>query len=423
MTASRTPAPWQRPRGAVLLVVPAVGALVAGIAGGLLRAGLAPGGVLEGAGALLGGRAIVGHATLMIGGFLGTVIGLERAIALRHALAFTAPLASAAGVLALLAGAPVPAAALMLAAALAFCAANVALVAREPALHTGVLLAAAACWAAGTWRTLALALAPADGFGVAADVNAGPIAAGLAFLVLTVAAERLEMTRLMRRSTAVKALFVAIVAVVAIGVALTLAPPSAPIDDAAAAVSVAALGPLLFGAGLAALGAWLLAFDIARRTVTVPGLPRYMAACLLAGHAWLVVAGLAWIAVALGLPARDAALHALGLGFVFSMVMGHAPVVLPAVAGVRVRFGARFWAPFALLHATLLVRLLGGALDPAWRAAGAAGNAFAIAVFVATVASAIERRRRDMNPARTSPPPPGPTPDPAPPAPAPRHRP
>jgi hypothetical protein len=397
MTADRAPAPARRPRIAVLLVVPAVLALAAGIAGGLLRAGLAPGGVLEGAGALLGGRAIVGHATLMIGGFLGTVIGLERAIALRLPLAYAAPLASAAGVLALLAGASTLAAALMLAAALAFIAANLALVRREPALHTGVLLAAAACWGAGAWRTLALALAPADGFGVPADINAGPIVAGLAFLVLTVAAERLEMTRLMRRPLAVKAAFVGIVGVVVAGAVLALAGTAAPASFGGPDAGMPGPDPgsLLFGAGLAALGAWLLAYDVARRTITVPGLPRYMAACLLAGHAWLVVAGGAWVAVALGAPVRDAALHALGLGFVVSMVMGHAPVVLPAVAGVRVRFGARFWLPFALLHATLLARLLGGALDPAWRAAGAAGNAIAIAVFVATVASAIERRRRE----------------------------
>jgi hypothetical protein len=30
---------------------------------------------------------------------------------------------------------------------------------------------------------------------------------------------------------------------------------------------------------------------------------------------------------------RDAALHGLGLGFLFSMMLGHAPVILPAVAG------------------------------------------------------------------------------------------
>lgn len=36
------------------------------------------------------------------------------------------------------------------------------------------------------------------------------------------------------------------------------------------------------------------------------------------------------------------ALHALGLGFVFSMVMRHAPVILPAVARLRLSFGVAF---------------------------------------------------------------------------------
>ena len=40
-------------------------------------------------------------------------------------------------------------------------------------------------------------------------------------------------------------------------------------------------------AALLGLAIWLMAFDIARRTIAASGLSRYMAACLLAGYAWL----------------------------------------------------------------------------------------------------------------------------------------
>ena len=118
------------------------------------------------------------------------------------------------------------------------------------------------------------------------------------------------------------------------------------------------------------------------------GLSRYMAVCLLSGYAWLAVAGAAWAATALGLPWRDAALHALGLGFIFSMIMGHAPVILPAIARVKLQFGFFFYVPLAALHLSLALRLAWGALDPSQRAAGASYNAVAIALFAATVVGA-----------------------------------
>ena len=80
---------------------------------------------------------------------------------------------------------------------------------------------------------------------------------------------------------------------------------------------------------------------------------------------------------------RDTALHAPGLGFVLSMVMAHAPVILPAVAGVRLRFSALFYLPLAALHSTLIWRLV--AAPPA----GAVGNAVALLVFLMVVVGSV----------------------------------
>ena len=44
-------------------------------------------------------------------------------------------------------------------------------------------------------------------------------------------------------------------------------------------------------------------------------------------------------------------LHALGLGFVFSMVFGHAPIVVPAVLRVDVGYRRAFYVPLATLAA------------------------------------------------------------------------
>lgn len=354
-----------------LLVAGVATALLSGLAGGLLRAGVAWPAL---AGFPAGGIAVGAHAPLMVCGFLGTVIGIERAVAVRQRWAFAAPFASAAAALATLLAGPGLAAWLFVVAAAVFVAVNVVIVRRQRAAHTGLLLVSALAWLAG------------NGLAALRGVDAAAIAWWFAFLVLTIAAERLEMTRLMRRHPAAQPAFLAIVAALLAGAAATIVAPRA--------------GGVVYGLALAALAAWLLVFDIARRTVHAHGLSRYMALCLLGGHAWLLVAGFAWSATALGAPARDVALHALGLGFVIAMVMGHAPVILPAVARVKLQFGWPFYVPLVLLHGSLVWRFAAGASDPAARAAGAAANAAAIGLFALTALGAIVAWRR-VHPART----------------------
>ena len=96
-----------------------------------------------------------------------------------------------------------------------------------------------------------------------------------------------------------------------------------------------------------------------------------------------------------GSPAYDAALHALALGFVFSMVFGHAPIIFPAVLRVAVPYHPWFYVPLALLHGSLLVRLAGDAMgDFAWTRAGGLGNAVALLAFIVSTASAVVGGRK-----------------------------
>ena len=366
----RTPLGLQVARPALAVGVAAL--LVTSVVGGLLRAGVAV--PLPGDSAWPG-RAVLGHAFLMICGFMGTVIGIERAVAVKERLAFAAPASSAAAGVLMLAGAPGAAAWLAVLAAVAFIAVNVTVVLRQHAAHTLLLLAGAMAWLVGNLLQ-ALGSRPA-----------AVVPWWLSFLVLTIAAERVEMTRLMRRRRGATAGLVACLGLMLAG--------------SAAFASSPVWGGWLYGLSLAGLAAWLFCFDIARRTVASAGLARYMAVCLLLGYGWLAVSGAAWIATSLGYAARDAALHAFGLGFVFSMMLGHAPVILPALARVKLLFGAYFYLPLALLHVSLAVRLFLGPFDFGLLGAGASGNAAAIAVFAATVAgSALAWRLKHPAPSR-----------------------
>lgn len=141
---------------------------------------------------------------------------------------------------------------------------------------------------------------------------------------------------------------------------------------------------------------WLLAQDIALRTARGRGLSGYVGRCLLSGYVWLGVGAVVLAApgAAYASLAWDAGLHAIFLGFVFSMVFGHAPLVVPAIARAELRFHGGFYVPLALLHLSVAARLAGALADIASvRNAGGLLSTGAIALFVATLLWTIVRRR------------------------------
>jgi hypothetical protein len=303
------------------------------------------------------------HGPLMGGAFLGTVISLERAVALDAPWAYAAPLAAGCAGLAWILGLPVQAGGVLLTAGgLVLIAASVVIWRRQPELHNACLGAGAACWLIG-------------GAATAAGEISAATPAWLGFLVLTIAGERLELSRFMPPSPRAKIVFAGICTVLFLAIPLVILFPQPGWKAVAAA--------------LLALSIWLAAKDIARRTIRERGLTRYIAAALLSGYAWLAAGALIALAApdfAPGRPAWDAALHAWFLGFVFSMIFGHAPIIAPALLRVALPYRAWFYLPLVVLHASLAERIAGDLLlMPALRERGAVGNAAAIALFILTM--------------------------------------
>lgn len=310
------------------------------------------------------------HGPFMASGFFGAVIGLERAVALSRRWAYAAPLLTGLGVVAGIRGAPFAAVPLLfVAGGIVLLAASIAVFRRQRELFTLILALGAACWVLGNLVWLA-----------GRTVHAA-VPFWIAFLVLTIAGERLELSRLLPPSVNARRVFIVAVVVVLSGCVLS--------------VFAWPAGTLVLAAGLLMLALWLMRQDVARRTVKGRGLPRFVAVCLLSGYAWLALAGLAILAsggLGVGGPSYDAALHAVLLGFVFSMVFGHAPIILPAVLRVAVPYAPYFYMPLALLHVSLLVRLTGDWLTwPLWRAWGGAFNGIALLFFVLGTIAAVVR--------------------------------
>jgi hypothetical protein len=323
-----SPRRWQPLRLSLL----ALGAmsLLAGLWTGLERLGLPLPAVAT--------PALVHHSAFMISGFLGTVISLERAVALGRPWAYLAPALSAAGAIVLILGSPGFAAFLFLAAGLALTAGSALIAARHTAVFTITLAVAALCWAVGTLVWIA-----------GQDM---PAVSGwwLLFLILTIAAERLELSRLLQVSRASQAAFVLIASLVVVGAMRSeLDRPTAPSS----------------GLGLCLLTLWLVRHDVATRTIRQTGQARFSAACMLAGYVWLGAAGVLLLVAPPGSRAfsYDAAVHAVALGFVLSMIFGHAPIILPAVTGLRLRFTPVVYGPLALLHGAVLIRVAADLLE------------------------------------------------------------
>ncbi|MDE3088005.1 MAG: hypothetical protein KGJ80_01295 [Chloroflexota bacterium] len=314
------------------------------------------------------------HGPLMVAGFLGTLISMERAVALGRRWTYAAPLFSALGALVLISGlAPIAGALLVTLGSVGMVAIFVVIVRRQTVLFTITMALGAACWLIGNGMWL---------FGA-------PISRVVlwwaAFLVLTIVGERLELSRLLRLSRRTEILFLASIGIFLLGLV-------ADFIEGAVLTSGTDAGTRIAGAGMIAMALWLLRYDIARRTVRQTGLTRFIALALLAGYGWLLFGGLLRVMLG-GMTAGaqyDAMLHTVFLGFVMSMIFGHAPIILPAVLGRAMRYSPLFFAHLALLHLSLILRVAGdlsGVL--ALRQWGGMFNVIAVLLFLFATARAM----------------------------------
>lgn len=312
----------------------------------------------------------IAHGPLMVCGFFGTLIALERAVALNRRWMYLGPAASALGGLLLVAGHSLPAALLIVLASLSFSLVGWLIVRQAPANYTTVMAIGATSWLVGNLLWL---------FGLPLSIVVHWWAA---FLVLTIAGERLELGRLLRPSQNAQRAFLAATAAVLLGAAL---------------VAFNFLwGARLYNLGILALSLWFLRYDVVRVTLRTRGLPRYIAWALCLGYIWLgvsavlgflngpQVAGLLY----------DAYWHGMFVGFVLSMVFAHGPIILPAILGRTAVYHPILYAPLALLHTSLIVRIIGNLLlDPLIRRWGGLLNGFAILFFFISMAISFGRNR------------------------------
>jgi len=285
----------------------------------------------------LGEMMPLGHGPFMVVGFLGTLIGLERAAAINRVWPFGVPIASGMAALALMVGLPVlVSVSLTTVASVLMVLVFISLYRQSPGAHFVIMAISAAAWLIGNvlWSRRGSLYSVAPWW--------------VGFLVLMIAAERLQLTRVMQRSRRTLALFHLSAGVLLLGLVYSLLSFH--------------MGLRLAGIGLSALALWLLRNDISWSSIRQSGLPRFMAVCLISGYVWLGISGLLWLFLAHDFhsgPRYDAMLHTVFLGFVFSMIFAHAPIIFPSITGMALPFRCAFYGHLLLLHLALSLRIVG----------------------------------------------------------------
>ena len=309
------------------------------------------------------------HGPLLLCGFLGTVIGLEKASAIGKTWAYLAPFFAAVGAIRLILR-PDP-----FLASVAFVVASAililifgALLRRRTDFSEIVMLGGALAWLVGNviWMT---------GRSIPTAVSWW-----LAFPILIIVGERLELSRIVPKPPRAVAVLVAALGIYAAGVVWI----GWNLDFALR----------LQGLGLLLISSWLFRFDLARRTVRSSGVHRYTALCLLLGFVWLAVGG--GLATIWGLDLQglryDALIHSILLGFAFGMIFGHAPIIAPMLLGRRIAFDHLFYAPLILLQISLALRITSDLAE--WlpgRSWGALLNVASVLLFLMITARGLAR--------------------------------
>jgi hypothetical protein len=293
---------------------------------------------------------------LIVCGFLGTFFSLERAVTLKRAPAYLAPLLTVAGSIIIIARPTSKIGPLLaVAGSLVFFLVCLALLRRQFTLYEFFILLGSIQWTLGNaiwfmqWPVYNVTLW------------------WISFVLLATAGERLEIARMIHVGTGPWIILIAGLGAVFIGhivVALGhLSAPDSVMDIVGDAIydPRTRLGMRIAGVGMGVAAAWFIVKDPARAFLGRPGIAGYISFCMMAGYGWLAVAGFFSVRYA-GLVSGetyDSAVHMFFLGFLMSMIMGHGPVLVPSILELFLDMRPSFYVAPVLLHASLLLRVAG----------------------------------------------------------------
>jgi len=275
-------------------------------------------------------EAYVHHGAIMVGGFLGSLIMLEKVIPLKKTIFYIGPLLSASSILVFIFGSFQGAVTMLIVASIVFIAVYSTYLRTQQTLYLWLALMGAVCWLVGNVLLLSERFYPV----------AFPWWMG--FLLFTIVSERLELSKFLPVTKHQKNVLVAFLGLFVIGLLL-------PFHG---------IGTYFSGLALLFISIWLMRYDVIRITLKKEGLARFTAIALLCGYVALLLEGFFLIVLKEAPLGYDVIVHTFFLGFIFSMIFAHGPIILPGVLELNVKpYHPVLYVPLLTLLISLVIRI------------------------------------------------------------------
>ena len=206
----------------------------------------------------------------------------------------------------------------------------------------------------------------------------------MSFILFIIVGERLELTRFLAVTVAQKNLLWIALSLVLIGVG--------PYHF---------YGNYIFGIGIICVSLWLLKFDIAFKNLKQKGQPHYSALTIIIGYFWLIVSAFYIItADTYNHFDYDALLHSFFLGFAFSMIFAHVPIIFPSLFKLKIKiYHPVYYVIITLMNLSVAARIIGDQLqsDELRKWAGLTNGLVILLFFMSTIIIVFNGLRKSVN--------------------------
>jgi hypothetical protein len=308
------------------------------------------------------------HGNFMVNSFLASLIFLERAVTFKSKWILLLPAITALSGIAFICGFNLTGQLLLTAGSAGFALMCSYFVYRYSELYYYAFLVGSICLLTGNIILLKTHYYP------------GAVNWWIGFLLFTIVAERLELSRFLSLNNFKRNFLL-------VSLAGALAALVWPFQSN---------GNLALAIPIAMTAFWLLKYDMAKHSIKMKGQHRYSGLLLITGYVWLLIMAVLLVTQAYIPFGYDAVLHSFFIGFVFSMIFSHAPIILPAVARLPIKIYRPFlFVLFILLQASLIIRIMADVIGDAWcRKIGGLTNGIAILLFFISIAFIVMQELR-----------------------------
>jgi hypothetical protein len=309
------------------------------------------------------------HGAIMVGGFLGTLIALEKVIPLKHKALLAIPAVSASSIIFFWTGNFLVGAIMLIIASIGLILVYSIYLTRQREVYMWLMLFSAVCLFIGDVVLLQERFYPMA------------LPWWMAFLLFTIVSERLELSKFLPVTAKHKALLVAFLILFVVGIII-------PFHST---------GNYLSGASLILISIWLLRHDVIRINLRKKGLTKYSGIALLCGYVSLLLTGVFMVALPAVVFAYDVVVHTFFLGFVFCMIFAHGPIILPGVVGFMVKpYHDFLYVPLTLLTSSLALRIAAdlNVVSSSFQLVSGYISAASILLYFATLVTVLARSQR-----------------------------